>query len=123
MKKSILTISNLELSVFCGCYESEHKEPADVFVTIEIEFENLAACVSDSLSDAICYSSLIDYIRERTENKHYKLIEHLAEIILDKTKLFIKEKKTKAKISVLVEKKSTHIRGLESAKFKVIDAI
>ena len=121
MRKLTLTLNNLELDVFCGCNEVEKVTPASVFVTIDICFEELNACHTDLIDDTICYDALTKKIRETTKNKHYNLIEHLAATIFDIIKKNVNNKGLIATVSVLVEKKTMQILGIDSAQFRITD--
>ncbi len=121
MRKLTLTLNNLELYVFCGCKEVEKSVPATIFVKIDICFEKLNACYTDLIDDTICYDALTKEIMDATKNKHYNLIEHLAETIFDITKKNVNDKGLIATVSVLVEKKTMQILNMDSAQFRITD--
>lgn len=89
-QKSLMQIRGLELYVNLGWPEKERQQQQAVLMDLSIHFaEPPKACISDNLSDTLCYSDLIDSIRNNISNKNFHLIEHLGHEIYHviKTKL------------------------------------
>lgn len=78
MTKSSLLISGLELSVHLGWPDKERLHKQLVLLDVDIWFPKPPkACTTDKLDDTLCYSKLIQTIREKTTGKRFHLIEHL----------------------------------------------
>lgn len=85
-----LLINNLELSVHLGWPEKERAKKQIVQVSIEFFFTKPPkACVSDDLADTFCYDDLIKKLKEKTSQKQFYLIEHLAHEIYAQIKQLI----------------------------------
>ena len=81
-KLSTLFINQLELTLHLGWPENEILKKQTVLLDIEIQFAKPPiACISDQLDDTICYSKLIQAIRDHILPKHFHLIEHLSHSI------------------------------------------
>ena len=76
---STLFINQLELTLHLGWPENEILKKQTVLLDIEIQFAKPPiACISDQLDDTLCYSKLIQLIRDHILPKHFHLIEHLS---------------------------------------------
>lgn len=106
---SALLIDDLELHVHLGWPNDEREERQLVHVDIDIWFaEPPKACISDHLDDTLCYSTLIDTIREKITNQHFHLIEHLTCEIYNIIKPLVANN-SRVKVSI---KKHPKIEGL-----------
>lgn len=73
-----LSIKQLNLFVSLGWPEKERLEKQSILMDIDIDFNTApSACVSDQLQDTLCYSDLIESLRNTLENQTFHLIEHL----------------------------------------------
>lgn len=82
MPNTQLHIKSLELNLNLGWRSKERSAEQAVFMDMDIRFPAPpAACSSDNLEDTVCYAKLIEIIRENTEAKQYRLIEHLTKDI------------------------------------------
>jgi dihydroneopterin aldolase len=80
--QAVLKISDLTLSVHLGCTPEEQSKKQEVRISFQIKLGQLpGACLSDSLSETVCYATLIESIK-RAVDSHYKLntVERLAQI-------------------------------------------
>lgn len=81
-----LTIPELFLFVRLGLGETERLAPQKVSLFLRITFKQPpGACSSDDINETLCYHTLRDEFRALVESKHYKLIEHLGECLLQAT--------------------------------------
>ncbi len=88
--KSALFIQGLEFDVYLGWPDDERKEKQTVLLDIEINFHKPpTACETDQLQNTVCYSALVDYLREQFRERKFRLLEHLTHEIyrITKTKL------------------------------------
>jgi len=100
----IIAIKNLKLSVYLGVYHKEQLNFKEVSVNILLKFLSMPRdCIQDKFKDIICYNALNKILKEETENKRYRLIEHLAYSLISKVK---KELNTPADIILNIDKKS-----------------
>jgi dihydroneopterin aldolase len=106
---SSLCIHHLELYVHLGWQEAERAQAQGVALDIDIHFAAPpAACVSDRLDDTLCYSQLIQTIREYVANKQYQLLEHFG---FDLYQLIKKHMPEGAELKIALTK-HPHIEGL-----------
>lgn len=76
--RTYLSLHQFSLAVSLGCGEAERAHLQQVLIDITLQFEKLPqACSSDTLTDTICYATLVKNIYEFCENKSFKLLEHL----------------------------------------------
>jgi len=95
-----LDIKQLLLNVNLGWREKERDSEQAIYLDMIIRFfEPPKACVTDELDDTQCYATLINHIREHLNDKHFKLVEHLAAEIYHLTKSILPQK-TEAQIAI-----------------------
>jgi dihydroneopterin aldolase len=74
----LLTLHELELSVFLGWSDAENQTPQRVSVDIQIKFPAPPrACQSDDLQDTVTYDALVALMQEKTATRKFRLLEHL----------------------------------------------
>jgi dihydroneopterin aldolase len=79
-----LTINALELSIHLGWPTAERRALQRIFLDVEIRYPTPPkACQTDKLEDTVCYDSLIRTIKEKLNDRHFHLVEHLAKSIYD----------------------------------------
>jgi dihydroneopterin aldolase len=106
---SRLFIRGLELKVHLGWPDNERQEPQVVHLDVDIWFKGPPkACITDNLDDTICYSTLVDEIRNDISTKKFHLIEYLSREIHQ----FIKSRLSdQSRVTVRITK-HTQIQGL-----------
>src|SRR5688500_16606919 len=109
MIKSNLLIQGLKLPVNLGWPDNERKQEQIVLLDLEIAFfKPPLACTTDHLEDTVCYSALIQTLRDKLSVRNFHLIEHLGHEIYS----IVKEQfPLDAQITVHVTKKPK-IKGL-----------
>jgi dihydroneopterin aldolase len=81
-----LTIPEIILFPRLGLGETERLSPQKVSLLLRVVFDQPpGACLSDDINETLCYHTLRDDFRALVASKHYKLIEHLAEALLEAT--------------------------------------
>lgn len=87
-----LSINGLELSVHLGWTEEECQREQIVLLEVDISFSDIPkACATDNLDDTLCYSALITTIREKINNKKFRLIEFLTHELYQIIKAYLPE--------------------------------
>lgn len=76
-----IKIKNLRLRTVIGVFDWERKEPQDIVLNIEIEFDGSAAAASDDLNDTVDYKSHKKRIMHLVESAETLLLERLADQI------------------------------------------
>ncbi|WP_185860488.1 dihydroneopterin aldolase [Blattabacterium cuenoti] len=94
-----IVLENIKLFGFHGCMPEEKYIGSHYTINLEIEFDFNQASINDDLSKTINYVDLY-YIVKEEMNINSKLIEHLAERIIQRIKKYKKPlvKYTKVKI-------------------------
>ena len=82
----VIKLENMEFYAYHGCLESERVDGNRFRVDFEYSYDSSAAEVSDSLADAIDYSSLYSLI-EAEMARPSQLLENVARRILDSGRL------------------------------------
>lgn len=84
-------------SIGCDDFEQHIQQPLYFDVSFECDFTQLAK--SDSLTDTIDYTSVCDTIEQVVGQKHYNLIEHLAQTVVDTLTSRLQLKKVTLRLS------------------------
>ena len=75
---SILKVRRLRLNVHLGCTQEEQKNLQPVDVNLTFKFEGLpTGSISDELEETFCYDKISTLLKNKVENKYYKLVERL----------------------------------------------
>lgn len=74
-------ISELKVLVHLGVPAWERMTPQTVILDLEIGYDLSQACKSDAIADTIDYGAVVSRIREALADKHFQLVESLAEQI------------------------------------------
>ena len=77
----IIYLRELKIDTLIGVYEWEKRVPQTLQLDLEIALPNSRACQSDDIVDALDYARIIAHIREVLQNRHFNLLEALAEHI------------------------------------------
>lgn len=97
-----LSIRGLELDVTLGWLDNERSKAQTVLLDVDMYFPKPPlACHTDNLKDTICYSTLIQTIRNGIATKHFRLLEHLSQTIYQIIKSYLQDT---VKINVSVTK-------------------
>ena len=73
-----LFLQNINLPVYLGVYDFEQLQKQIVIADLSVTFHALPkGCISDELSDVICYDNINRVLLDHVESKRYKLLEHL----------------------------------------------
>ena len=114
-KRKIL-ITDLTLQMFIGIHDFEKIKKQEVKFNINIDINPLLAPIENKLNSIINYETVVKDVTRLTKNKHFELLETLAEDIF-----FILFKNTNIKkIKLKIEKtqiiKNTSSVGIEITK-------
>ena len=117
-KRKVL-ISDLTLLMSIGIHDFEKIEKQEVKFNINIDINPLLTPIENKLSSIVNYETVVKDVTRLTKNKHYELLETLAEDIF-----FILFKNTNIKkIKLKIEKtqiiKNTSSVGIEITKKKL----
>lgn len=105
----IIKIKNLKLQTILGVYEWEKTIDRDIIINAEITSDNLSSLRSDNIEDTIDYDILISKIKNLIENKRFKLIEAMAQGLID----VIMEDKRISKCKLEIDKVGV-VEGVDS---------
>lgn len=76
-------IEQLKVMASIGCEPFEHHIKQPLFFDIEFEVDLKPALKSDELKDTVDYTLICEAIEQITQEKHYQLIENLAQTVCD----------------------------------------
>lgn len=77
----IIFLHDFKAKTLIGIYPWERKVPQTIQIDLEIALPTSRACQSDDIEDTLDYALLIEKINEILANKHFSLLEALAEHI------------------------------------------
>lgn len=77
----VLFLREFELELIIGIYEWERKVPQTVRIDLEIGLPEHRAGDSDDVADSIDYGAVAGRVRETVAQRHFNLVEALAEHI------------------------------------------
>ncbi|PSJ16300.1 dihydroneopterin aldolase [Nitrosomonas supralitoralis] len=77
----IIFLHDFKAKTLIGIYPWERIVPQTIQIDLEIAFPTSRACQSDNIKDALDYALVIERINNILSNKHFSLLEALAEHI------------------------------------------
>ena len=117
-KRKVL-ITDLTLLMSIGIHKFEKEEKQEVKFNVNIDVDSLLAPVEKNLKSIVNYETVIKDITKITKNKHYELLETLAEEIFFELFKNINIKKIKLKIEKTQIIKNTSAVGIQITKKRV----
>tara|TARA_B100001093_G_C26641130_1_gene933238 strand:- start:293 stop:703 length:411 start_codon:yes stop_codon:yes gene_type:complete len=114
-KRKVL-ITNLILVMSVGIHDFEKVKKQEVKFNISIDVNSLLAPIENELKSIVNYETIIKVITKLTKNKHYELLETLAEDIFFELFKNNNIKKIKLKIEKTQIIKNTSSVGIEIIK-------
>lgn len=83
MNNMIIEIENLRLKGFVGVYKHEQTNPQDICISVRLSFNAAQAVKTDTIEYAVDYEKISNDIRALLSNNKFRLIETLAQRIVD----------------------------------------
>lgn len=79
----IIKIKNLRLKTILGIYEWEENVDREIIINAKIHTNFDRALTSDEISDALDYDDIVTKIKNLIANKRFKLVEKMAQDIMN----------------------------------------
>lgn len=76
---SSMFIEGLPVAASIGVFDWERQVKQTLLFDLECEYDMSSAMASDSIDDAISYVDVAALITTKTQERHYALLEHLAQ--------------------------------------------
>ena len=114
--KRTVIISNLTLLMSVGIHNFEKIRKQEVKFNINIDINPFLFPIENKLKSIVDYETIIKVITKLTKNKHYELLETLAEDIFNKLFSDINILKIKLKLEKTQIVKNTSSVGIEISK-------
>ena len=114
--KRKIIISDLIILISIGVHNFEKIKKQEVRFNINIDINPHLIPIENELSSIINYETVIEIINKLTKNKHYELLESLAEDIFDELFININILKIKLKLEKTQIIKNTSSVGIEISK-------
>ena len=114
-----ILISDLTLLISIGIHDFERNKKQEVKFNINIDINPSLFPIEDKLNSIVNYETVVNLITKLTKNKHYELLETLAEDIFDQLFKNINIQKIKLKIEKTQIIKNTSSVGIEITKKRV----
>ena len=114
-----ILISDLTLLISIGIHDFERNKKQEVKFNINIDINPSLFPIEDKLNSIVNYETVVKIITKLTKNKHYELLETLAEDIFDQLFKNINIQKIKLKIEKTQIIKNTSSVGIEITKKRV----
>ncbi len=80
----LIKIKNLRLKTILGVYDWEEKINREIIINVKIETDNLKSLQSDNIHDTVDYDALVTKIKNLISQKRFKLVEKMAQEVMDK---------------------------------------
>jgi dihydroneopterin aldolase len=106
-------ISELKTEARVGIYPWELAAPQTIQLDIEFDLPGAKAFASDKIRDTVDYSVVVSRIREVLNEKHFNLIESLAEAVAHLLLVEFKAPKVKVRAAKLAVIKGVKQVGVE----------
>lgn len=87
------SINRLQLAAKLGWYDAERRRPQPVELTIKLFFPKRPECVDDDFAHFIDYDMLCNSIHALVAQQEYRLIEYMAQSMLNHIRQFVDTKK------------------------------
>jgi dihydroneopterin aldolase len=111
-----LNVNGFKFFLVLGYNQSEKFQKSPIIININLRFsEDVSACKNDKIEHTVCYSSLLNFISRKLENKTFNLVECVAQFVYDEISDYLNNDKILKRVEVI--KSSTPIANLESASF------
>ena len=114
-----ILISDLTLLISIGIHDFEKTKKQEVKFNINVDINSSLFPNEKNLSSIVNYETIIKTITKLAKNKHYELLETLAEDIFDQLFKNINIQKIKLKIEKTQIIKNTSAVGIEITKKKL----
>jgi len=111
-----ILISDLTLLISIGIHDFERNKKQEVKFNINIDINPSLFPIEDKLNSIVNYETVVKIITKLAKNKHYELLETLAEDIFDQLFKNINIQKIKLKIEKTQIIKNTSSVGIEITK-------
>lgn len=86
----IIFLQELKIKTLVGIYPWELNTPQTIQLDLEIALPTSLACQTDSFEDALDYSQVVQRINDTLSQKHFSLLEamaeHIAQIVMTEFK-------------------------------------
>ena len=86
-RMDIIFIDELRIPTLIGIYPREKAMPQTVELSLQIGTSTASAGASDHISDTIIYAKVVERLRKDLSERHFnlleKLAEHIASVLLD----------------------------------------
>ena len=119
-EKKVL-IKELILNLKLGYYDFEKEKPQKVKFSLEIDYKDKKPSNDKDLKSIVNYSKVVRLIKKLVKNKHYNLLETLAQDVFDE---LFKDKRIE-KINLKIEKleimKDCSSVGIQISKKRIYD--
>ena len=117
-KRKIL-ISDLVLLISIGIHDFEKNKKQEVKFNIQLDVNPSLFPSKDKLNSIVNYETIINIINNLTKNKHYELLETLAEDVFDELFKDINIQKVELRIEKTQIIKNTSSVGIKITKKKL----
>ena len=114
-----ILISDLTLLISIGIHDFEKTKKQEVKFNISIDINSSLVPNENNLNSIVNYETIVKTITKLAKNKHYELLETLAEDIFDQLFKNINIQKIKLKIEKTQIIKNTSSVGIEITKKRV----
>lgn len=111
----IIFLQNFRIKAMIGLYPWEKKIAQHIELNLEIALPTRSASISDDIKDTLDYSLIADRIKHTLSDKHFMLLEALAEHIAQL--ILIEFKSPQVKVSVA---KLGIIQGIEKLGVSIV---
>jgi len=82
----IIFLRELKVTTLIGIYEREKRVPQTLQIDLDIALPDTRACQSGDINDALDYAKVVQHIQAMLSERHFTLLEtlaeHIAQIIL-----------------------------------------
>jgi dihydroneopterin aldolase len=119
ISKTTLTIDQLTLNVKLGLTKEERQVAQQISCSTEFYFPQVpGACITDQISDTICYHEIIEIIELYCQNSEFRLIEYLG------YQLYLKIRENiplEVKMKIKIDKQNGPVKHIQAASFSHSD--
>ena len=98
--QDVIRIQGIDLQAFIGIYPHEHEMRQPLLIDLDLYLSLKEAGLNEEISETLDYDHVVQLTQRIVEERHYKLVETLAETIASRMKETFSPKLEKIRVCV-----------------------
>ena len=112
LMRDVIRIEGIDLQAFVGIYPHEHEMRQPLVIDLALYLSLKEAGLNEDISMTLDYDEVVQLTHRIVEERHYKLVETLAETIASRMKEAFSPKLEKIRVRVAKPRALLQVRGV-----------